>query len=290
MIVSLRSLKRYIARYGLARVAAKLVRSMQPAIGIVTAKAPEESLPTGTSKFGGHPDLPREVSWPRVGRHPLSFLGQLQLAEIQTSLCKELLPPRGLLSFFYDARQSAWGFDPDDRECWRVYYFCGDREALQRRPVPEKKRGVRVFNTCRLTFRDTFTLPDWSHLDRYDVFLTDRELKSYFRVRDVVISGPEGYFCHRLFGHPDVLQCENMEEECQLASAGIYCGRPSAYRTPEAKQLKEGASSWRLLLQLDSSRDAGWEWNDVGILYFWIRREDLEARRFERAWVILQSG
>lgn len=29
-------------------------------------------------------------------------------------------------------------------------------------------------------------------------------------------------------------------------------------------------------------------WGDLGRLYFWIRDDDLAARRFEKAWLILQ--
>ena len=50
------------------------------------------------------------------------------------------------------------------------------------------------------------------------------------------------------------------------------------------------AKPWRLLLQLDSCEDLGMMWGDMGLVYFWIRQEDLQARRFDRTWVILQCG
>jgi uncharacterized protein YwqG len=33
---------------------------------------------------------------------------------------------------------------------------------------------------------------------------------------------------------------------------------------------------------------AGMMWGDAGRIYFWIRREDLLARDFDRSWLILQ--
>lgn len=49
------------------------------------------------------------------------------------------------------------------------------------------------------------------------------------------------------------------------------------------------ADHWNLLLQLDSDEAGpGWMWGDVGRLCFWIRDEDLAARRFERVWMQLQ--
>lgn len=31
-------------------------------------------------------------------------------------------------------------------------------------------------------------------------------------------------------------------------------------------------------------------WGDVGRLYYWIRREDLAQRRFDKVWLVLQCG
>jgi uncharacterized protein YwqG len=50
------------------------------------------------------------------------------------------------------------------------------------------------------------------------------------------------------------------------------------------------ALEWRLLLQVPSADAAGMMWGDVGCLYYWIRQDDLAARRFDRSWMILQCG
>ena len=49
-----------------------------------------------------------------------------------------------------------------------------------------------------------------------------------------------------------------------------------------------GRGDWRLLLQLDSDATANMMWGDSGRLYLWIRHEDLEVRRFDRCWVLVQ--
>lgn len=41
--------------------------------------------------------------------------------------------------------------------------------------------------------------------------------------------------------------------------------------------------------QLDSDSPDQRGWSDDGTIYFWIRDEDLAARRFDKTWVILQS-
>lgn len=91
-----------------------------------------------------------------------------------------------------------------------------------------------------------------------------------------------------MLGHPLVVQ-NPMEEECRLVTNGICLGDE---RSPEdeeqAERLREGAKDWTLLLQLDS--DEHWMWGDMGLLYFWIRRQDLEAGDFSKARCILQCS
>jgi len=43
------------------------------------------------------------------------------------------------------------------------------------------------------------------------------------------------------------------------------------------------------LLQVDSDPSVGMQWANAGMLYFWIRRQDLAAKRFDDVWVVLQS-
>jgi uncharacterized protein YwqG len=92
---------------------------------------------------------------------------------------------------------------------------------------------------------------------------------------------------HRLLGHPDHVQGD-MQVECQLVTNGLEWGAPSGYRDPRAVSLRPGAGDWRLLLQVDSEEAAGMMWGDAGRVYFWIRREDLLARDFDRSWLILR--
>jgi uncharacterized protein YwqG len=81
-----------------------------------------------------------------------------------------------------------------------------------------------------------------------------------------------------------------MDLECQLVSNGLYCGDESGYNDARAKLLEENRSDWVLLLQIDSDDFCEMMWGDCGMLYFWIRKEDLAARNFDDVWMILQCS
>jgi uncharacterized protein YwqG len=82
----------------------------------------------------------------------------------------------------------------------------------------------------------------------------------------------------------------DMMLECALVSAGLYCGDATAYQDARLPVFRQQAHRWRLLLQVPSVEAAGMMWGDAGCLYYWIRDDDLAARRFERCWLILQCG
>ena len=59
------------------------------------------------------------------------------------------------------------------------------------------------------------------------------------------------------------------------------------------KEAEETAyDKWRLLLQLDTVEcgDFCLMFGDCGHIYFYITKEDLKAKRFDKVWLILQCG
>lgn len=77
-----------------------------------------------------------------------------------------------------------------------------------------------------------------------------------------------------------------MRQQCQFASNGL--ADPSS-DPAKAKSLASGANDWRLLLQVDSDQRFGITWGSAGMLYFWIRQQDLASGNFNNCWVVLQS-
>lgn len=258
-----------------------------------------KDLPAGSSKFGGRPDVPAGFVWPvfetktldddMVKPRPLAFLAQFDCARLAGLDPEGLLPRTGLLSFFYELGSQRWGYDPKDAGCARVFWFDGEPLAPAEFPqdleedfrLPELAAELSS-GTDAPDFQDACPALgyDWTTND-YRAFDQAR--------RELELPYPDNL--SKLLGWPDIIQ-NNMTLECELVSRGHYLGgrwesvpleERDALRTPSVQ-------NWRLLFQLDTVASGDFElmFGDCGRIYFYIRNEDLLARRFDRAWLVLQ--
>ncbi len=262
----------------------------EPSIRITARAAAPEALAPGASRFGGAPDVPPSFAWPERDGRPLTFLAQLDLAELRAPA----LPASGWLLFFYDVAEQPWGFDPKDAGGARVVHVDAPRPSLARRVHPTVGAAGGPFRGCALSFAPALDLPDPDDdlLARSRIALDDARLDAYLEAAAALsgLDGPAATY-HHLLGNPQLLQGD-MRGECQLVTSGIYVGKPDAFQGERTQELLRVApSEWRLLLQLDTDEDGpGWTWGDAGRVYFWIRRADLAAGAFDRIWLVLQSG
>lgn len=103
--------------------------------------------------------------------------------------------------------------------------------------------------------------------------------------------GEQGEPCSKLLGWANIIQtC--MTFECEMVSRGYYLGGDWKDIPKEEIQdaKKHCCDEWLLLFQLDTVEKDNFElmFGDCGCIYFYIRKEDLTARRFDKAWLILQ--
>ena len=250
----------------------------------------EDGIPLGASKLGGDPDLPAELPWPRREGSdlPLSFLGQLNLAEVHPWDQAGELPERGMLYFFYDCSEDGmpWGFDPEDRDGHRVCFYDGNA-PLERRTPPEdleQDGNGLLFDSAALSFDSEIELPN-PESDVLDLSgISEEEMDRYWDY----VEETEDDAGSKLLGHSDNIQ-GGMEHECAAAAGGIYMGGgPACEQAARDSGAEREALKWKLLMQLDSHDDLGMMWGDLGKLYIWIREEDLARRDFGRTWLILQ--
>lgn len=302
--------------------------ALSPAITIRAAPVNAGKLDKGASRFGGVPDVPSGFEWPthvpprdeaaeRMNarlkesgvlsklpnlpdgktRVALDFLAELDLGSIAHAArgheAAALLPETGQLYFFYDVEHGGWGFDPKLSGGFRVVYLEAGKGQLERAvPPAELRRSTGIYPTCSLTFEPSWSLPSFGDLlyDRLGIANDEVTQEKYDRLLTSLLRQPstDGAPIHHLLGHPRIIQ-NDMRLEAQLVTHGLYAGDASGYESPRAKELAAGAADWVLLLQIDSDeRCPGWMWGDAGRLYFWIRSEDLKAKRFDKTWMALQ--
>ena len=265
------------------------------------AEAADAPLPPESSKFGGRPDVPAGFAWPyfetdtyddeTVKPRPLAFLAQFDCAKLAPLDAGGLLPKTGLLSFFYELDSQRWGYDPKDAGCARVYWFEG--EELAPAEFPEALRAEFRLPQLPAEFSAGQDAPDF--LDAcpaagYD--WTSNDYRAFDQARrESGFPYPENRT--QLLGWPDIIQ-NNMTLECELVSRGHYLGgRWESVPLEERDALRPSSvRDWRLLFQLDTVEAGDFElmFGDCGRIYFYIRTEDLQARRFDRVWLILQCS
>ena len=251
----------------------RLLNLARPSV-IAEGKAADQ-LGHAVSKIGGNPDLPTGFVWPIYGDQPLSFMAQINLADVGELDAEQLLPRAGMLSFFYELDSQEWGYDASSEGCARVYYF-PDPAALISTPLPDDLDGDFRVDEQVLTFTGRNSLPGMEEVERIFGQWPDWEIMEEARRQADAPGAEEAYGLdgpHRLLGYPDVIQGD-LFAQC-------------------ASLLGGEAGDWILLFQMGTlSTNGGCElmWGDCGKIYYCIRRSDLAQGNFDRIWLILQCG
>jgi uncharacterized protein YwqG len=260
---------------GLSRYAPALAKLVRPAVQLTTRTVAVGALAVGQSRIGGVPDLPARFKWPTYQGKHLAFIAQINLGDVARVMPDGPLPKQGQLWFFYAWDQEHGGYDPKDAGSSVVHYEADAQ--LARRALPGDIPDEGRFASCAVAFRAYVDVPDGTDERNPTHGGDDATQERYAQLRNRVASaGPSS---HKLLGHPEPIQ-DAMETECATVTNGIHRG--------DAK----GATKydWRLLMQVDTDDAANMMWGDAGMLYFWIRDQDLRARRFDKTWMILQCG
>lgn len=284
-IITEEDLKNRFDKNGLTKHWAFFKAHLKTEILIIPKSTNEADLKLGQSKIGGQPDLPKKIEWFKEdnGKH-LSFIAQINLAEVASFDNSKQLPQQGILYFFYSAEQEAWGFDIKDKDKFKVFFYEGNLADLERKDFPKDLEEHSRYKPCKLTFQTSVSLPNWEH-DYVSNRLDKNESDKYLDItEDLDVEA------NKLLGHSDNIQGP-MELECELVTNGLYCGDATGYNDPKAKELEKNKDNWTLLLQVDSNyEETGMIWGDMGRLYFWIKKADLKNKKFDKCWLISQCS
>ncbi|MBQ9554868.1 MAG: DUF1963 domain-containing protein [Muribaculaceae bacterium] len=240
------------------------------AIQISFAQDGNAPLPIGCSKYGGRPDVPADFQWPHdnSGR-PLSLLLQINCADLAPHDREGILPTSGHLYFFYELSQMDWDGTENDV---RVIY--NDLPLSQLHPLdfPENLADEYQLKEWPLQFTHGTSIPTIEELSQLtdEPFNEDDEDERY-----------ETF--------------DRLWNESLIGSGDI--GSMLGYAYLIQGSIVDDLTNEVLLLQLDSNGEYWREddktphdllFGDDGCIYFYIKREDLLARRFDNIKFALQ--
>lgn len=286
------------------KILAFLNKVQKQEIRVTYKQNEDESLEVTASKIGGCPALPEGFVWPRYKgeafdgvdkERPLSFMAQINLKDIAMYDKKGLLPKTGILSFFYELMTMKWGFELEDAGCARVYYF-PEGTVLSRTSCPTDLEEDAIVPECSISFEQHISLPEYEDYKKLNPEANRGRLWDVYDAACCEMGYERDDWGDRskLLGYPDVIQ-NSMEEECESLRRGYRRGCPEDFaKIPEDVKLeiKEKSADWMLLFQMGTieTHDSEIMFGDCGHIYFWIRKQDLQALEFDRVWLILQCS
>lgn len=262
---------------------------LRPAIR-VTVSASKRKRALGSSRFGGLPDLPPRSKWPTVDGIPLMFAGQVALKDVVRFKAAQALPKHGLLSFFFDGMLTGYDRGETPDRC-RVIHT-ETTEALMRLPVPASvPTRFEVYPEVAPVFGSSWTLPEFEEIDGAEfptippivpLLRSIRDQKRYQKLRRTVRGKHLG---SKLFGYPDGVQGGEIRFGAVMKHDKEERFRYEDGEITHVEQLVTEMGDLCLLFQ----SAMGVTWGGMGVVYFWIRRQDLEKARFDRVFAELQS-
>ena len=272
-----------------AEVAVKWIELFRPGIRLV---------PTGTgvrvAQLGGNPSLPVALEWPTSEEGlPLNFVASVDVAMLPREFVTIPLPDAGTLVFFYFDCDHQTAGDGSDF----VEYAEGSRVIFVPAGTPVSERTapapVRAYPRRDFFAEVVATAPEREHilLDHTETASCEPLAEA---VRTVLGPGRAGTDVfgeltwevngdarlHQVGGFASPVQDAVEKEVAALVLEGEW----------QDPRLEEEAARWVLLAQIDSDEDTDMTWGDVGMLYWLIRTDDLEAGRFDAARCVMQCG
>lgn len=268
------NIEQLLKKHGLDDYKEAILKECVPAIHLKKERIIGEMLPIGSSKFGGNPDLPTHLSFPTYEGGHLSFLAQINLAEVKSVDRSNQLPETGILYFFYDCEEQPWCSESGQEDGFKVLYYDGNVDELTSTPYPEVTDEYFPLPTFKITFSERLTFPEG-----IEKITSDEDNDKYYEFQNEVLDETD-FPLHMMFGHPFTIQGDVFEEVIHYGSNEKIDWHSEEMNDKSANQV--------LLFQMDSDEKLNLMWGDSGMIYFCIDKFDLQHKRFENTNHILQ--
>lgn len=182
-----------------SEICSLLKNKLRYTIQLNTKRLEDDAIPIGNTKFGGAPDLPEHIEWPKYSDEYMPFICQLNLQEITNWDYEGKLPDHGWI-YVFDTQE------PNDHG-YRMIYYDGSISDLKPRSIDEDlifEEG-RLYPACEVSFAPEWMLATYSSGDFEDALKQHHIEEDPFDIYDKVETKLKEIFSyggnHQLFGY-----------------------------------------------------------------------------------------
>lgn len=260
---------------GIKDIYAKVKNMARPAVNIELQKQRGTVKDILSSRIGGNPAMHPSDEWPvDYEGNPQIFIGQINLEDAGKYDETNVLPKKGMLLFFHSPDLDFYGSVRVDSMQFKVLYY-ENTDGLELRASPEDMDACDV--EYSMSFSKMITFPSLQNEKIEAMEMDEEESDCYYECSQI--------YNHQMLGYACELQ-NSMEWECALASAGYSIDLYNS-EDEDVKAALSKEKDWILLCQLLSTIEA-MPWGDDGQIYFWITKQDLVSKDFDRVWCVTQ--
>ena len=242
-----------------------------------------KKIKLGQSKFGGKPDLPKEIDWPVNGNgDPMIFLGQLNLQELSKYDIDSLLPSKGLIYFFihFNKPENEFGTEYQfifDKQDYSVLYT--EESNLNSINFPENLPKEYHFNEVSVNYSLFYSFPHRSILLNKignNANETSEEFNEHF-------GNHEG---EQILGYPMAIQ-DDVAWDWAFSEMEFNTYELSK---EDLKKIDNQLVKYTTLLQFSlDNQEVGLNKIGISIGYFGITIENLKEKKFENSILVFQD-
>lgn len=266
----------------------KIIKLIKPAIGISTKKLQSDNLKIGSSKIGGKPDLPKNISWPKLNDSHLVFCAQYNVSELEKFDVENLLPKKGIFHIFIGINEEWNEFSMKQNDT--KIFFTENTENLERKEYPTSFNLERMVEPAEIEYFESITIPDDENYKLF--YFNDKYEDFYFHF----YQDTEEYIAEELNSFTDNMH-QILGEDRSVQSSVVYeFSRNELNITDEDyaekwNEILENSKTFTNLIQLDcmDSNTNLSKFGGSGVFYIGLKTKELQDKNFNNLIISFQT-
>lgn len=246
------------------------------------------SFHLGDSYIAPIPSVPKNFKWPTNHQLPLTFLAQINCADLKEADTEGLLPQTGILYFFYEMKEMLLN-EKGNQGCARVVYSNVPNDQLYFHKESAKMvNPYFLLSQRKLVYAHQTVLPKYNTAKDMDHSIATSNEETYNYAKWKFLRGKNKPVKHEIgsmFGYPEFhtyheLGIENDKDYLLLLQLTLDKNDFLAYLQDKGNHSSKGINTQNFYKQ----------WTELPCqLYFFIPREDLERLDFSNIRFIRRS-